>query len=62
MRSVYDHISGMVHLFWMFLVKTPIQADIPHHRLFFIRRLQTEVVRLSQGLSDVCDEPQFSRK
>ena len=75
LRSVYDHISGMVnHLLLDVLGEDPNSEvkfkDIPHHRLFFILLVDflsttdgsgpIKKTSFLQGLSDVCDEPQFS--
>ena len=75
LRSVYDHINGMVnHLLLDVLGEDPNSEvkfkDIPHHRLFFILLVDflsttdgsgpIKKTSFLQGLSDVCDAPQFT--
>ena len=75
LRSVYDHISEMVNPSLLDVLGEDPNSevkfkDIPHHRLFFILLVDflsttdkdgpIKKTPFLQGLSDVCDTPQFS--
>lgn len=75
LRSVYEHIRGMVnHSMLDVLGEDPNSQiafrEMPHHRLFFVLLVDflsttdgsgpIKKTSFLQGLSGVCDEPQFS--